>query len=84
MLLTDVSREVKSIKEFLVDVVQPALHPLENIAVLQTRNEASPKSPHILPQLATRFEVSMNSICEKYQSCLLEVIHMSWLQLKVQ
>ena len=59
MLLTDVSREVKSIKEFLVDVVQPALHPLENVAALHTRSEASPqKSPHILPQLATRFEVS--------------------------
>eukprot|EP00112_Aurelia_sp_Birch-Aquarium-sp1_P006221 Seg1690.9 transcript_id=Seg1690.9/GoldUCD/mRNA.D3Y31 product="Small conductance calcium-activated potassium channel protein 3" protein_id=Seg1690.9/GoldUCD/D3Y31 len=61
MLLTDVSREVKSIKEFLVDIVQPALHPIENMAAMHTQTDASPqKGPHILPQLATRFEVPVS------------------------
>ena len=59
MLLTDVSREVKSIKEFLEDGGQPALHPLANVPGVQTRNEASPlKRPLIQPKLATVSEVS--------------------------
>ena len=61
MLLHDVSREVKSIKEFLEDDGQLALDPLANLAGMQTRSEASPlKRPLTLPKLATVSEVSKN------------------------
>ena len=59
MLLTDVSREVKTIKDFLADGGQPAFDPLANVLGVQTRNEASPlKRPLIQPKLATVSEVS--------------------------